>query len=221
MLPRLIHQTVNNLQPILQKNIERLKELNSGWTHHLYTDKDINQFLTGENLSYYNRINPIYGAARADFFRYVLMYELGGVYLDIKSTAIKPLNSVIKKDDTYILSHWSNNWGKYPELGVVDEYQQWHIVATPRHPYLKAVIEKVKQNIDSYDPKHVGKMGVLRVTGPIAYTLAIYNVRVACRLATNEEMGFQYSIFKDPSTHKKDKNHYSRLTSPVIINKGV
>ena len=38
-------------------------------------------------LSCYLRIDPVYGAARADLFRYLLLYRTGGVYLDIKSAA--------------------------------------------------------------------------------------------------------------------------------------
>ena len=43
------------------------------------------------------------------FFRYLLMYEIGGVYLDIKSTANKKLDDVLEENDAFILSHRSVN----------------------------------------------------------------------------------------------------------------
>ena len=125
------------------------------------------------------------------FFRYLAIYKLGGVYLDIKSTATTPLDDVLSPDDEYLLSHWSNReghpykgWGRHhPRHGFDEEYQQWHIVAAAHHPFLEAVIERVKKNIDAYDPllHGVGKRGVLQVTGPIAYTLAIQSVRQSGR----------------------------------------
>ena len=82
----------------------------------------------------------------------------------------------------------------HPQLSGRGEYQQWHIVAEAGHPFLEAVIQRVKRNIDNYDPlqERVGKIAVLRMTGPIAYTLAIQSVqdRGAYRLAESEDMGF-------------------------------
>ena len=108
--------------------------------------------------SFYERINRIYGVARTDFFRYLLMYWQGGVYLDIKSTATRPLDEVLTSSD-YHLSQWRNGpgeryegWGSYPDIGMTSEFQQWHIVAPPKYPFLKAVITKVMRNIDYYQP---------------------------------------------------------------------
>ena len=36
-------------------------------------------------IASYNRINKSYGAARADYFRYLLLYQKGGVWLDAKT----------------------------------------------------------------------------------------------------------------------------------------
>ena len=66
-------------------------------------------------------------------------------------------------------------WGLHPECGPYGEYQQWHIIAAPQHAFLRATISAVMWNIDNYSIEHhgVGKPGVLRTTGPIAYTKAI------------------------------------------------
>lgn len=74
-------------------------------------------------LDVYLRINPVYGAARADFFRYLLMFRVGGVYLDIKSNASQALDRLFHASDRYILAWWPNQpgenfegWGVHPEL---------------------------------------------------------------------------------------------------------
>ena len=70
---------------------------------------------------------------------------------------------------------------KLPELLAFPngEYVQW-VIATPAgHPYLHAVIARVLRNIDSYSPLRFGIAGggTLRVTGPVACSLAIEGIR--------------------------------------------
>ena len=135
------------------------------------------------------------------------------------------------KMNSFVLSQWRNNdgdcyqgWGRHPEFGVESEYQQWHIIATPRHPFLKSVISTVKTNIDRYDPIRdgVGRIGVLRLTGPIAYTIAIKSIKTLHkhRLVDIIDFGFKYSIFDDCSisdiSHLYGNDHYSNLRRPIV-----
>jgi len=239
-IPKIIHQTYSKkkgLHQLFIDNIARLRELNSGWDYHLYDEDERREFIAShydrDILGSYEKINPLYGPAKADFFRYLLLYQKGGVYLDVKSTLIKTLDDVLRPDDNYILSHWRNEkgqpregWGLYPILGGRGEYQQWHIVAAPRHPFLEAVIHRVKRNIDNYNTSRdgVGKNGVIRMTGPIAYTQAIQSVQKdhnAFRYADAEDLGFVYSIIghDDESVFYDSyfKNHYSLSTEPLLL----
>jgi mannosyltransferase OCH1-like enzyme len=151
------------------------------------------------------------------------MYKEGGVYLDIKSGMKYPLDEIINEDDEYILSHWSSKPHKI--LGKNGEFQQWHIICRPNHPYLKAVINNVINNILNYDIKKdgVGKDGVLKVTGPIVYTQSIQPLLLKQKhklYETNEYCGLVYnnlSIFNSHYTLFNSK-HYSKLTTPIIIN---
>ena len=40
-------------------------------------------------------LNLNHNTPKSDFFRYLLMYKVGGVYLDIKSFAETPLKNII------------------------------------------------------------------------------------------------------------------------------
>jgi mannosyltransferase OCH1-like enzyme len=239
-IPKIIHQTFSekkDLHPLFIDNIARLRELNSGWDHHLYDDEEIRKFISShydrDILGSYEKINPVYGPAKADFFRYLLLYQKGGVYLDVKSTLTKKLDDVLRPDDSYILSHWRNEkghthegWGLHPILGGRGEYQQWHIVAAPRHPFLEAVIQRVKKNIDNYNTFRdgVGKKGVLKMTGPIPYTQAIQSVQKdhnAFRYADAEDLGFVYSIMGNDGGNlfheSYFKNHYRYSSEPLLL----
>jgi mannosyltransferase OCH1-like enzyme len=152
---------------------------------------------------------------------------LGGVYLDIKSNLDKPLDTVLQPDDEYILVQWDNRrgeahegFGLHPELAHIPggEYQTHHIIAAPGHPFSRAAIERIVKNIHSYKPwSGVGKMGVVRTTGPSAYTLAIHPLRATAkhRMATEAELGSSLSI-SEYEHGTVFQRHYSTLSEPVV-----
>jgi len=241
-LPKIIHQTYpdRKLPSFYQQNITRIKQLSPGWDYRFYDDRDIENYIARhfpEVLNYYNRIDARYGAARADLFRYLVIYNEGGIYLDIKSTVTRPLNEVLPAKETYLLSHWDNGPGNmYEDYGLWDcavdkleswpergEFQQWYIVSPPRHPFLQKTIERVCHNIDRYCllTGEVGRIGVLKLTGPIAYTQAVVPLmdRVDHSIVDAKvDLGFCYSCLQEPRLHKRSfrHKHYSRLKSPII-----
>ena len=217
----------------LKANIEKIKALNPGWEHTLYDDVMMKDFIVQhygpKMLGYFNRINPSYGAARVDLFRYLLLYKLGGVYLDVKSSLHRPFHEILREDDRYILGQWDNpalvertGWGMHKELVDVPrgEFQQWHIMCAPGHPFMRAVIVAVLANIDAYLPWRAGTggPGTFRVTGPVAYTLAIHPLRdrYPHRMIDTVEAGLEYTIFKQRTHSKIFIKHYYSLTEPIV-----
>lgn len=241
-IPRLFHQTnyTKSLKPEIAASISEMLAVNVGWTHQLYDDRDIEEFILahyGEKiLSYYHRIDSFYGAARADFFRYLLIYQLGGVYLDIKTTVKGNLDELLKEDDEFLLSFWDNEPGDLhegqtfvSELNHIarGEYVQWCIISRPRHPLMYSVILRVLQMIDSYNPYKTGMgfMGTIRTTGPAPYTLAIEEAikRGEKRyrwVSFAKDLNIQYSIYEGQGKsleHKKAlRSDYHRGLRPVV-----
>lgn len=239
MIPRIIHQTAprDSLTPAVLENVAHVRALHPGWDYCFYDDDEVVKVVRSFGpavFGAFSRINPKYGAARADLFRYLLMYRFGGVYIDIKASMEQPLDAILRPDDEYLLAHWNNRrgeayqgWGLHPELRAMPrgELQQWHVIARPEHPFLRNVVANVLANIARYSPDThgVGKKGVLRTTGPIAYTRAIVPLMAEHphRLFdTHAAMGLRYSIFEDESrfAHKAlFKTHYSQLDEPVVL----
>jgi len=241
-IPKFIYQFYfgqgNNMPLELQQNIENIKAMNPNWTHVLFRDGDIEKFIEkyyGKSmLSIYNMINPNYGASRADFFRYLLMYKKGGVYLDIKSTTRVNLDNTISVNDKYILSHWGKYIQYHGKLLNLQrgEFQQWHIITIPGHEFLREVIKQVIYNIFNYDTLHgVGRFGVLQLTGPITYTKTILNCinngNTNYRLVkSNEDIGLRYTIYDNSKGDYKPKiiqthsnlfkKHYTNLSEPIV-----
>ena len=217
----------------LQRNVDAHKARNPGWEHRLYNEEAAISLILdhyGDDMLYnYMRISEEYPAARVDFLRHLIIFAYGGVYFDIKSCFHLPLDEVIKPDDSYLLAQWRNGqgepnegWGVHPDLKHIDrgEYMSYFIIAEPGHPYSAAVIKNILYNIAHYRPwSSVGRMGVLRTTGPIAYTLGIHPIRdqYPHRFVTETELGCSPSLL-DNYDHLASfpKKHYSLLTSPVI-----
>jgi mannosyltransferase OCH1-like enzyme len=234
-IPRILHQTfyTRDLPPRLRENVERLRAMNPGWEYRFYDDDGIADFIQEHYpplvWEAYERIDPRYGAARADLFRYLLIYKVGGVYLDIKSGATRPFDDVLHSGDRFVLSKWQtadgafSTWGEQYDLRHVEggEFQQWHVIGAPGHPFLKAVLEQVLENLELYDPHlhQTGKRGVLRVTGPTAYTLAIERVRTQHphrALAGHDELGLEYNVYPTDGHVKAFKGHYSLQTASLV-----
>lgn len=227
-IPKHIYQLVRNknlIIPEIQTNIDRNIKMNPTWEHHLLDDNDINEYLQTfypELIPIFNRINPQYGAGKADFFRYILMYDKGGVYLDDKSSMLKPLDQIIKKTDQYLLSHWTIKcWAK--ELDNENgEFQQWHIICRPKHPYLYSVIKYMIHLLENYSVNDGVGMYLLHITGPVMYTRAIMPIldlhhhRIT---DTETDLGLIYNNTGDDYSHRKltTKLHYSELTSPIVL----
>jgi mannosyltransferase OCH1-like enzyme len=229
-IPNVIYQTfpTKRLPQALAENVEYIKELNPDFEHVLFDDEDIVRFIRDEYgtdvLAYYERINPHYGAARADLFRYLLIYKKGGVYLDIKSRMSQPLNRIIGSADRFLLAKWGDyNLVLHHELANIPrgEFQNWHVIGVKGHPFLKAVIDSVLMKIDKYRPwiHGVGKNAVIRVTGPVAYTLAIYPLldRYPHRAVDRQsDLSLEYTTAIAGTHIPLFKTHYSNLEESVV-----
>lgn len=245
-IPKIIHQTykTKELPDQIALIVTELRQKNPDWEYRFYDDEEVLSYIKahddGRLLDAYNRINPVYGAAKADLFRYLVLYHEGGVYLDIKSTCIYPLDTVIKENDTFIVTQWKNEKGQTEEdagkfaclteeLGIEHgEYQQWFIVCEKHSPIMKHVLNSVIGNILNYRAWHYGfhsygKRGVLFVTGPVAYTKAIYQIQKKYPIRFvryNQDIGFEYNALKNCQIHTKIlQNHYANYKT-YIINQG-
>jgi len=220
-------------------NIEKIKKYNPGWSLIIFSDDEINQFLyeqcDKEIIQAFHSISPEYGAARADLFRYLILYYRGGVYFDVKSSINKPLDDLVGDRTKFIVAQWDNDSGEYHEgWGIQKElshinggaYIQWFIAAPKGSELLYAVIKKVLKEIKNYNPfvHGVGRQGTIRVTGPIAFTLAIepmLDEKNHLYYRKFPDAGLVYSIYEElglKGGHRSlFQKHFSMQRSPLII----
>lgn len=262
MIPHKIYRTwrTNDLPIAFQKAWNFTRKHNPYFEQVLYTDKDVRYFMykyyknhsvwSSAVYDAFNSINPIYHAARADLFRYALLYEKGGIYLDIKSTASNI--SQILNNNSFLYSPWE--WGLFrifsiPTLRTWDgEYQQWWFAAAPKHKVTKKIIDDVLGKIHNYQyngsyekcqmirkslgesiltyllflNKYCISFDVLKVTGPYVFTNAISSFSNIKPLQPN---GNGHFIYDFTGRHRKDtsylKNTYWNIGDRLILKKKI
>jgi hypothetical protein len=239
-ISRNIFQTVADRAALSQDyadSVARLKTLNPDWSYACYDDAEVKAYIrthvSPADWEAIECLNPRYNVVLADLFRYLVIYNEGGVYLDIKSTAEEPLSKVLRPEYTFVISQWQNRVGEqYQGAGLhaetMDvpggEFQQWFLIAEAGHPFLKAALERALRNIRTYTPKRFGtsKQGVLRVSGPINYTLAIWPLLGLCpwQAVDVTRLGFRYTIYEDSEDrerHSRIPDHYSTIREPIVL----
>ena len=210
-VPKLIHSTSRfPLDPCVAKNWTNIQKTNPDFSFRAYCDTDIYSYIEsrwGQNLlSIYELINPEYIVARTDLWRYLIIYDRGGIYLDDKSGPRVPFTRIIQPNDELILTTWNMNCDRWIDShGHIDgEFAQWCLIARPRHPLIKAVIIEVICRILAADKSVYGKFGVISTTGPLAFTDGLLN-----------------SMEKYSSICRIEKNSYSKRVYFNAISKSL
>ena len=229
-IPNIIHQTFytkvlpNDIVNIIKKN----KLICPGCKFVFYNDNDCDNFIRKNfDIRTYNafkRINDCYGAMKADFFRYCVLYKIGGIYLDIKSSIHFPIFSIIQPNDICLLDLPRNY--EEPWRTNSPTYEQWLLMFAPGHPYLLTMIELMINYIETkYEPKIVGipvlnsKQKILNVTGPDAFTKAInsYISKENTVLHRNIDYNKYFSIRTTnySKMYSGGRKHYSEYKLPL------
>jgi len=193
-----------------------MKKKNPDWNYEFYDDSRIldlfENYFPLEYLKAYKSLTI--GAAKADFFRYAVLYQFGGVYLDIDGYVKTPFRKFIKQEDVAVISKEGN-----PGL-----YCQWALIFDKGHPFLKKTLENVLENIQH----HRFPNDVHSTTGPAAFTKAVNQI-LAENLETphrflgvdyNGHMKFKYKLgriflYGKKSEHWKKKQLSQDIIKPI------
>jgi len=137
MIPKVIYQTwkTKDLHPAVQEIRQNMQDMNHEYQMILFDDNDMDRWIVEncdqQTIKAYQSLQN--GAGRADFWRYLVIYQNGGVYLDIDSEIKLPLRELIDDDDSAIITREKNE----------NMFNQWILIFEKNHPVLKKTIEKV------------------------------------------------------------------------------
>ena len=141
MIPKVIYQTwkTQKLHYKVDKLRKKMSDLNPDYELILYTDEQMNDFVNSnfdKDISEkFNSIKNI--VSKADFWRYLILYKNGGVYLDIDSLILKNLESMIQKTDEAVITAEKNK----------NCFVQWSLIFDKNHPILESTINLLINNM--------------------------------------------------------------------------
>jgi len=173
-----IHQTwkTNKLPSHLKHQAQSWRDKNPDVKYVFWDDDDCMDFIKEKYPEYLDTYNKLpLPVQRADFFRYLVIYEYGGVYSDIDTFCEKPIKEWgLKKDKLNICIEADvDNYTKINSRYAYNlQYCQWTFYAPKKHPTLLKVVERIKNKIDN-GAKTIGYMDVLLLTGPGCFTEVI------------------------------------------------
>jgi mannosyltransferase OCH1-like enzyme len=215
-IPKHIFQTfkTKKLPLITRMHIWNMKRKNPDYEYFLFDDQDIQEFFKkefpSEYITAYNQLTI--GAAKADFFRYAILYKKGGVYLDIDSGMSRSLKYLIQPDDVALLS-------RERHIGL---FCQWGLIFEKHHPFLKKTLEIVLDNIQT----HRFPNDVHATTGPTAFTKAVnecivddptISYRIFDGIEYRGYLKFKYKLGKFFLYNKKSEHwKQKQLTQDII-----
>ena len=186
-IPRVVWQTVRSrlgLSSSFNASWKLMVKANPGWTFNLVDNEDMERTVQSHAptaaLRAFQSINHAFGAARADFWRYLVLLSLGGVYFDADICINMPLDDFISVSDRCVLFSepnvfpydWNTTMGdvqphtkheqmrrylRWPADGTRAcglppiVVAQWFIAAEPGHPLLREAVELVTAQVQAWD----------------------------------------------------------------------
>ena len=141
MIPKNIYQTwkTQNLPNKISKMHSRMLTKNPEYEHTIYTDEQMNDYMNSnadkDILDLYLKMNHI--VAKADIWRYTILLERGGVYLDIDSKINKSLNDLIKIDDEAVITAETNK----------NLFVQWALIFNKNHKILEQTLINILKDV--------------------------------------------------------------------------
>mgnify|MGYP001058437728 CR=1 FL=1 len=167
-IPKIIHQTwKNNNIPGPTHWPDSWKKINPDWDYRLWTDADLlalvqRHYPALEEL-YTSYPNPV---QRADLGRYLVLHHCGGIYADIDTECLSPLDPLSEDKRVIFAEEPVEHHHHTIPLGLNRQFFNG-IMASPKgHPFWEHMIEMVVRC------RHA-KNFVLESTGPIVLSGAV------------------------------------------------
>ena len=214
-IPKVIYQTykTSKLPLIFKWHIHNLKKKNTAYDYQFYDDNRVESFILNEFgddiFKLFKRINI--GAAKADFFRYAILFKKGGIYLDIDSRILYEIDNFVKPDDKAVISYEKN----------MKHFIQFALFFEANHPFLKRTLDLIFDNIiNNAYPYDTHKM-----TGPTVFTQAVKECIKESPNISYRTLGVDYEgkvQFSFPTSKTflygfSRKNHWKKLSSKIPV----
>lgn len=125
------------LPPFMKRVAKSWTTLNPEFEYALFDDDDLAEFVRSEFPDFLPGWQKLkHGAAKADLWRYLVMFRYGGVYADLDCFCCAPLREWISPEAAYVT-----------QLGVNKDFCQWLLISVPENPIFLRAAERALDNI--------------------------------------------------------------------------
>lgn len=145
MIPPILHQTWKNrdLTPLFTECQERWLRLHPDYEYCFYNDNEIREVVkkyTPQYLKFFDSMN--HQIERVDFFRYVILWARGGIYVDMDTCPLKSFDDFLSSDEVIL--------GKEPSENIAAISNA--IMCSPQgHPFWINLIDFIIKNYKTGD----------------------------------------------------------------------
>eukprot|EP00035_Acanthoeca_spectabilis_P006099 m.120564 g.120564 ORF g.120564 m.120564 type:complete len:445 (+) comp13348_c0_seq1:660-1994(+) len=186
-IPLTIWQTTKSreVKKAVCLNVKTTLDLNPEFEYRLQNDTEMMAWLEQypTHLANVRRIKS--GAFKADYWRYVVVAEAGGVYFDFDATVHVPLTSLIQPRDTMVTTYQRDS-----------DVCQFALMAAPKNPIFVRVLARADEMIRlTLQGESVKLLNPKDLTGPTALKTAYSQCKLdqhGCSLK-KESMRYFYS----------------------------
>ena len=232
-----------------QKYLEFRKK-NPEFNFYFYDDIEMDEYME-KNWSH-RKIYKIYkdsifGASKADIWRYCILYQYGGIYLDFDSsiefklsTIPDDVNEVISFEKNKINSQISEDYTPdykflnnlpqdyrnkiHPENLVI----QWLLIYKKNHPILMSAIEEIEKNYEFFLGKKFksAHMAIVNYTAPVILTKVVWDYVISKNEIYQKGIDFENQVtFKNVSkegVYFNDESYYKKFSdTPILLEKPI
>lgn len=177
-IPKIIIQTwkTADVPHRYKELVDSIKKLNPDYEYKFFTDATIDSFLKTNYPEYYQTyLNLPIKIQRIDFFRYLAVYHYGGFYMDLDMAGLQSFDPLLTHDCVFPIDEIIRGqmckmprYKPFCDRGYNYLLGQYAFAASPRHPFIKALIDRIHTNLNKYI-KHVNFNSedyVYKTTGP-------------------------------------------------------
>lgn len=124
---------------------------------------------------------------RVDAFRLVVLWFYGGVYLDLDVEMFKPLDTLLKPTDDFVLCSFSHRFLQQTlsdMVGLRQRYNNAFLASCPRHPFVKKLLMGLPGRRHNRALFRMADLYVPQSTGPVMLTEMVerYGAKYAMRI---------------------------------------
>ena len=227
------------------KKIKEFRDKNPSFNYYFFDDIDCEKFMEkhwGHRKIYEIYKNSIYGASKADIWRYCVLFTYGGVYLDFDSSIQFQLDEIpndvdeiISFEKNLLNSQISNEYtpdfnflSKQDLIGLKLDHPnniviQWLLIYKKEHPILLNVINEIEKNVDFFANKTFESchLAIVNFTAPVILTKAVWDYILSGKKVHQKGIDYNEMVkFKDVSkegVYSNDNNYYKKFSQTKIL----